>query len=147
MVVRAEELGLSMYCRVGGGDSEGPRQTARTLGKRPGERTLEGISPFQVDSRLSHVLETGCQAMGKHSFSLYSILVSPSTCSYGTSCGWCFFIFPLKSLDKGQGLRKETEKKSSKQNITRDIEVENNLTIARGEWGGGSGERGLQELL
>ena len=29
-----------------------------------------------------------------------------------------------------------TEEKS-KQNITRDIEVKNNLTIARGEWGGG----------
>ena len=27
-----------------------------------------------------------------------------------------------------------------KQNITRDIEVKNNLTIARGEWGGDSGE-------
>ena len=35
----------------------------------------------------------------------------------------------------------------SKQNITRDIEAKNNLTIARGEWGGDSGERGLQELL
>ena len=35
----------------------------------------------------------------------------------------------------------------SKQNITRDIEVKNNLTIARGEWGGDSGKRGLQELL
>ena len=35
----------------------------------------------------------------------------------------------------------------SKQNITRDIEVKNNLTIARGEWGGDSGERGLQEQL
>ena len=35
----------------------------------------------------------------------------------------------------------------SKQNITRDIEVKNNLTIARGEWGGDSEERGLQELL
>ena len=30
---------------------------------------------------------------------------------------------------------------------TREIEVKNNLTIARGEWGGDSGERGLQELL
>ena len=39
-----------------------------------------------------------------------------------------------------------TEEKS-KQNITRDIEVKNNLTIARGEWGGDSEERGLQELL
>ena len=27
------------------------------------------------------------------------------------------------------------------------MEVKNNLTIARGEWGGDSGERGLQELL
>ena len=35
----------------------------------------------------------------------------------------------------------------SKQNITRDIEVKNNLTITRGEWGRDSGERGLQELL
>ena len=39
-----------------------------------------------------------------------------------------------------------TEEKS-KQNITRDIEVKNNLTIARGEWGGDSEERGFQELL
>ena len=38
-------------------------------------------------------------------------------------------------------------KKKRKQNITRDIEVKNNLTIARGEWGGDSEERGLQELL
>ena len=29
----------------------------------------------------------------------------------------------------------------SKQNITRDIEVKKNLTIARGEWGGDSVER------
>ena len=35
----------------------------------------------------------------------------------------------------------------SKQNTTRDIEVKNNLTIAKGEWGGDSKERGLQELL
>ena len=40
------------------------------------------------------------------------------------------------------------DKTKSKQNITRDLtEVKNNLTIARGEWGGDSGERGLQELL
>ena len=39
-----------------------------------------------------------------------------------------------------------TEEKS-KQNITRDIEVKNNLTLARGVWGGDGGERGLQELL
>ena len=32
-------------------------------------------------------------------------------------------------------------------NITRDIEVKNNLTIARGVRGRYSGERGLQELL
>ena len=38
---------------------------------------------------------------------------------------------------------KSTEEKS-KQNITRDIEVKNNLTIARGEWGGDSGEKGFQ---
>ena len=35
----------------------------------------------------------------------------------------------------------------SKQNIIRDIEIKNNLTIATGEWGGDSGERGFQELL
>ena len=29
----------------------------------------------------------------------------------------------------------------------RDIEVKNNVTIAREEWGGASGERGLRELL
>ena len=38
-----------------------------------------------------------------------------------------------------------TEEKS-KQNITRDIEIKNNLTIAR-EWGGDSGEKGFQQLL
>ena len=37
--------------------------------------------------------------------------------------------------------------KTSKQNRTRDIEVKNNLAITRGEWGGDSEERGLQELL
>ena len=37
--------------------------------------------------------------------------------------------------------------KRKKQTIPRDIEVKNNLTIARGEWGGDSEERGLQELL
>ena len=34
-----------------------------------------------------------------------------------------------------------------KQNITRDIEVKNNLTMVKGEWGGDSEERGLPELL
>ena len=38
-------------------------------------------------------------------------------------------------------------KEKSKQNTTRDIEIKNNLTIARGERGGDSGERGLQKLL
>ena len=33
--------------------------------------------------------------------------------------------------------------KKGKQNITRDIEVKNNLTITRGEWGGDSEERDL----
>ena len=33
--------------------------------------------------------------------------------------------------------------KRKKQNITRDIEIKNNVTIARGEWGGNRGERGL----
>ena len=35
----------------------------------------------------------------------------------------------------------------SKQNVTRDIEVKNNLTIAMGELGGDSGERELEEPL
>ena len=39
-----------------------------------------------------------------------------------------------------------TEEKK-KQNITRDIEVRNYLTIARGDGGRDSGEKGLQELL
>ena len=34
-------------------------------------------------------------------------------------------------------------KEKSKQNITRDIEIKNIVTIARGEWVGDSGERGL----
>ena len=34
--------------------------------------------------------------------------------------------------------------KKKEQNITRDTEVKNNLTIARGEWGGDSGERGYR---
>ena len=41
----------------------------------------------------------------------------------------------------------KSTKEKSKQNIPRDIEIKNNLTIARGEWGGDSGKRGLQELL
>ena len=47
--------------------------------------------------------------------------------------------------------RKKKKKEKRKQNITRHIEVKNNLTIARvggGVGGGGdSGKRGLQELL
>ena len=43
--------------------------------------------------------------------------------------------------------KKKSTKEKSKQNITRDIEIKNNVTIARGEWGGNSGERGLQELI
>ena len=31
--------------------------------------------------------------------------------------------------------------------LTRETEVKNNLTIARGERGGDGGERGFQELL
>ena len=38
-------------------------------------------------------------------------------------------------------------RKKRKQNITRDNEVKNSLTIASGEWLGDSGKRGLQELL
>ena len=39
-----------------------------------------------------------------------------------------------------------TEEKS-KQNITRNTEIKNNLIIARGEWRRDSGEKGFQELL
>ena len=35
----------------------------------------------------------------------------------------------------------------NKQNITRDIEAKNNLTVARGDRGRDSGEKGFQELL
>ena len=38
-------------------------------------------------------------------------------------------------------------KEKSKQNITRVIEIKNNLTIARRKGEGDSGEKGLQELL
>ena len=37
--------------------------------------------------------------------------------------------------------------RKSKQNITRDIEVKNNLAIASGEWGKDGVEKGFQELL
>ena len=37
----------------------------------------------------------------------------------------------------------ESTEEKSKQNITRDIEVKNNLTMGRGEWGGDSEEREL----
>ena len=42
---------------------------------------------------------------------------------------------------------KDLNIKSETKNYIGDIEVKNNLTIARGEWGGDSGKRGLQELL
>ena len=41
-------------------------------------------------------------------------------------------------------------KQKSKQNITRDIEIKNKLTVTKGEVGGdngGTGEKGFQELL
>ena len=47
----------------------------------------------------------------------------------------------------------ESEKlinKTNKQNITRDIEIKNKLTVTRGEMGGdnrGKGVKGLQEQL
>ena len=31
--------------------------------------------------------------------------------------------------------------------LKEDYEIKNNLTLVRGEWGGDSGEKGLQELL
>ena len=39
------------------------------------------------------------------------------------------------------------KRKKNKQNITRVIEIKNNLIIARGDRGGDSGEKGFQELL
>ena len=41
----------------------------------------------------------------------------------------------------------QSTKEKSKQNITRDIEIKNNLTIARRESGGDNGGKGFQELL
>ena len=41
----------------------------------------------------------------------------------------------------------QSTKERSKQNITRDIEIKKNLTIARREGGKDSGETGFQELL
>ena len=41
----------------------------------------------------------------------------------------------------------QSTKEKSKQNITRDIEIKSNLTIARGEGKGDRGEKGFQELL
>ena len=38
-------------------------------------------------------------------------------------------------------------RRKKQKNITRDIEVKNNLTIARGEGGRDSQEKGFQELL
>ena len=49
--------------------------------------------------------------------------------------------------EEGVKRKKKSTEGKRKQNITRDIEVKNNLTIVRGEWGGDSGERVLQELL
>ena len=37
----------------------------------------------------------------------------------------------------------QSTKEKSKQNITRDIEIKNIVTIATGEWGGDRGERDL----
>ena len=41
----------------------------------------------------------------------------------------------------------QSAEEKSKQNRTRDAEVKETLTIARGEWGEDNGERGLQEVL
>ena len=37
--------------------------------------------------------------------------------------------------------------KKTNKNKTRDIEIKNNITIARGERGGDCGEKGFQELV
>ena len=39
--------------------------------------------------------------------------------------------------------QKRMKKQEFKQNITRDIEIKNIVTIARGEWGGDSAESSL----
>ena len=36
----------------------------------------------------------------------------------------------------------ESTKQTSKENITRDIEIKNKLTVTRGEWGGVNGKKG-----
>ena len=50
-----------------------------------------------------------------------------------------------KCPSANEWIKKKKEK--SRQNITKDIEIKNNVTIAIGEWGGEGGERGIQELL
>ena len=52
---------------------------------------------------------------------------------------WVPFLFP-------KALKCWTSEIKSKQNIPRDTEVKNNLTIARGEGGRDSGEKEFQEL-
>ena len=54
---------------------------------------------------------------------------------------------PAPAMKNEEALQAPTSKEKSKQNITRDIELKNIVTIATGKWGGDSGERGLQELL
>ena len=67
-------------------------------------------------------------------------------------CSWCD-TFPLLG-PRLSGCEHKTcalallrIKKESKQNITRDNEVKNNLTIPRGERGRDSGAKDFQELL
>ena len=53
-----------------------------------------------------------------------------------------FFFFPYN-----WAFRTGFEAELKITGVYRDIEVKNNLTMDRGEWGGDSGKRGLQELL
>ena len=43
--------------------------------------------------------------------------------------------------------RTQSQKEKRKQNITRDTESKNNLTVTRGELGGDNGGKGFQEQL
>ena len=54
---------------------------------------------------------------------------------------------PPSNTDNRERAHFGHSKEKSKQNITRDVEIKNNLTRARGEGEGDSGERGFQELL
>ena len=53
----------------------------------------------------------------------------------------------VKNSHESTPERQTTQLKNRQRKITGDIEIKNNVRIARGEWGEDTGERGLQELL